>query len=108
MKSALRSFVGIWKPVYGEVYPRALRQFFRDEKSVFHEAWMHYLSGPLAQRIEPPRDILVERLPDGGILMSATTDAFDVDNPTHLAGARAIEAAIRPLNSLTVSEYATG
>ncbi len=32
--------------------------------------------------------------------MTATRDRFDVDNPTHLAVAREIEAAMAPVNAL--------
>jgi hypothetical protein len=38
--------------------------------SVFHIPWLGYLSSPLASGLEPPPEILTERTPDGGLLMS--------------------------------------
>jgi hypothetical protein len=48
----------------------------------------------------PPRSAIVEHTPQGGIVMIATKDRFDVTNPDHLAAAREIEAAIAPVNAL--------
>lgn len=48
----------------------------------------------------PPAPVIVERLANGGLLMSATTQTFDVENPAHMAAAREIAAAIAPLNAL--------
>ncbi|WP_219321841.1 Imm52 family immunity protein [Methylovirgula sp. HY1] len=61
---------------------------------------MQYLSAPLARLITPPQTAIVDHLPNGGLLMSATTETFKVDNPTHLAVARDIAAATEPLNKL--------
>jgi hypothetical protein len=44
--------------------------------------------------------VIVGRLANGGLLMSATTQTFDVENPAHMAAAREIVAAIAPLNAL--------
>ena len=41
-----------------------------------------------------------ERCADGGLLLAATDDTFRTDNPTHLAVARDIEAALAPFNAL--------
>ena len=48
----------------------------------------------------PPAQVIVGRLANGGLLMSATTQTFDVENPAHMAAAREIAAAIAPLNAL--------
>ncbi|MFZ3328524.1 MAG: Imm52 family immunity protein [Methylocella sp.] len=48
----------------------------------------------------PPAPVIVERLANGGLLMSATTETFDVENPAHMAAAHEIAAAIAPLNAL--------
>jgi hypothetical protein len=42
--------------------------------SVFHIPWIAYLSAEHASGVALPRDILTERTPDGGLLMSATTE----------------------------------
>lgn len=59
-------------------------------KSIFHIPWIAYLSAEHAAGITLSRDILTERTPDGGLLMSATTDRLDPDNPEHVRRARII------------------
>jgi hypothetical protein len=56
--------------------------------SVFHIPWIAYLSAENAAGIALTRDILTERTPDGGLLMSATTDRLDPMNPEHVRRAR--------------------
>lgn len=98
-KAALLSFVEIWDPVQGIAYPSALRPFYKNRDDHFHAAWIQYLSPPLARQITPPDTAIIDHLPNGGLLMSATTETFRVDNPAHLAVARDIEAAMAPLNT---------
>jgi hypothetical protein len=52
------------------------------------------------QKITPPSTVLSEHLPNGGLLMSATTETFDIDNPAHLKAAQDMAAAMAPLNAL--------
>ena len=62
-------------------------------------AWMIWLSPPLAALVTPPPPpIIAERHPDGGLFMAATRETFVSANPDHLAAARAIFAAVDPLN----------
>jgi hypothetical protein len=56
--------------------------------SVFHIPWIAYLSAADAIEVTLPRDILTERTLDGGLLMSATTDRLDPDNPEHVRRVR--------------------
>jgi hypothetical protein len=58
--------------------------------SVFHIPWVAYLSAEHADGIALTPDILTERTPDGGLLMSATTDRLDPMNPEHVRRARII------------------
>jgi hypothetical protein len=58
--------------------------------SVFQIPWIAYLSAEHAAGVVLTRDILTERMPDGGLLMSATTDRLDPDNPEHVRRARMI------------------
>jgi hypothetical protein len=58
--------------------------------SIFQIPWIAYLSAEHAAGITLPRDILTERTPDGGLLMSATTERLDPDNPEHVRRARMI------------------
>jgi hypothetical protein len=58
--------------------------------SIFHIPWIAYLSAEHAAGLSLTRDILTERTPDGGLLMSATTDRLDPMNPEHARRARII------------------
>jgi len=57
-------------------------------KSVFHVPWIVYLSAERAAGVPPTREILTERTPGGGLLMSATTDRLDPMNAEHVRRAR--------------------
>ena len=59
-------------------------------KSTFHVPWIAYLSAEHAAGVTLRRDILTERAPDGGLLMSATTDRLEPMNPEHVRRARII------------------
>ena len=61
--------------------------------------WLTYLPADLAAKTTIPPEIAVERLDDGGIIAALCEEPFRVDNPEHLARARAMEAAIRPIQS---------
>ncbi|HEX8828991.1 MAG TPA: hypothetical protein VF778_12855, partial [Xanthobacteraceae bacterium] len=58
--------------------------------SAFHIPWLGYLSAPLAAGLELPAEILTERTPDGGLLMSATEERLDPTVPEHWRRARVI------------------
>jgi hypothetical protein len=61
--------------------------------------WLTYLPPDLATKVTIPRDIEVERLDDGGIVATLCEEPFTIDNPMHMARAREMEAAIRPVQS---------
>jgi hypothetical protein len=50
--------------------------------------WMVYLSAEFASGLELPPGILTERMSDGGVLMTATKERLDPDNPEHVRSAR--------------------
>lgn len=81
-------------------YPRALSELWPPPgaPSGFPIAWISYVGWRAAPLVTPPPTALVERRPDGGLLMAATVETFDVANPAHMAGARDIERAVAPLN----------
>jgi hypothetical protein len=54
----------------------------------FHIPWLAYLSAKLAAALKLAPEILTERTPDGGLLMTATTERINPDNPEHLRRAR--------------------
>jgi hypothetical protein len=98
-RSVMSAIIDIWSPDDCLVMPQQLMGLI-DLDRHFRDPWMQYLSKPFADLITPPSDVHVERFSDGGLLMVATTDTFNVDNPAHLAGARAIGAATLPLEKL--------
>jgi hypothetical protein len=57
-------------------------------KSVFQVPWIICLSAKHAAGVRVAREILTERTPDGGLLMSVTTDRLDPMNPAHVRRAR--------------------
>jgi hypothetical protein len=59
-------------------------------KSVFHVPWIIYLSAQRAAGVTLAKEILTERTPDGGLLMSATTERLDPTNPEHARRARVL------------------
>jgi len=97
-RAALIAMVDAWEPLNAGAYSRQLISMGRD--SHFPKAWIQYLCPWLAQKITPPSTALVERLPDGGLLMSATTKTFDGNNAKHMAVAADMAAAMAPLDRL--------
>ncbi len=98
-KSALLALVEAWEPVDCLAIPHELLKLI-DSDGHFRAVWMQYLSAPLARLITPPATSVNDYLPNGGLLMSATSETFRVDNPSHVAVARDIAAATEPLNKL--------
>ncbi|HWX83948.1 MAG TPA: hypothetical protein VNZ48_10170 [Xanthobacteraceae bacterium] len=62
--------------------------------SIFHIPWIGYLAPALASGLKLTPEILTERTPDGGLLMSATTERLDPDNPQHARRARILTEAM--------------
>ncbi len=56
--------------------------------TIFHIPWIAYLSAPLAAGLKLTPEILAERTPDGGLLVSATTERLDPTKPEHVRRAR--------------------
>jgi len=96
---AMLAIVAAWEPVKAGAYSDHLIQL-EERDTYFPRPWIQYLCPWLARRIAPPASAHVERLPDGGLLMSATTDTFDVGNPKHMSVAGDIAAAMAPLDRL--------
>lgn len=105
-KPALVAIIEAWDPARCAAYPDALRQL-ASKGRYFREAWIQYLCPWLTALVTPPpAPVIVEHLSSGGLLMSATTETFDVANPAHMAAAHQIGAAIAPLNDLPWEERA--
>jgi hypothetical protein len=56
--------------------------------SRFQMPWISYLCAERAAQLGPLPDLITERTPDGGLLMSATTERFDPTNLQHLRSSR--------------------
>jgi hypothetical protein len=99
IRAALLALAETFEVTFSTAYPADLwdlpgtNQFFRI-------GWITYVSPRFAPLINPPPTAIVERRPNGGLLMSATDETFVTANPRHLAIARDIETAVAPLNAL--------
>jgi hypothetical protein len=98
-KSVLLAIVSCWEVDYAVVYSHDLAKLWTEGHPFCDLSWMVYLSAPLARRITIPADVVVERVADGGPIMIAAEETFDVANPKHLAGAHSILNALAPLNA---------
>lgn len=104
-KDALLAMSETFEPVWGWAYPTDLIDLWPEVPRsrigpVLRLAWITYLSPQLARLISPPASAIVERRPDGGLLMAATKETFVTSNPNHLAVGREILEACAPLNAL--------
>jgi hypothetical protein len=98
-RAALLAIVDAWCPIMANATSHPLVEAHESD-AYFEPAWIQYICPWLAEMITPPATVLAERLPNGGLLMSATTDTFDVDNPAHMTAARDMAAAMAPLDRL--------
>lgn len=57
-------------------------------RTIFHIPWIGYLSKPLTAGLRLSPEILSERTPDGGLLMTACEERLDPANPEHVRRAR--------------------
>jgi hypothetical protein len=103
-KAALLSFATAWDATWCAAYPWDIIPLWTPvtvtRRPTFKMAWITYLSQRFAPMVTPPGSAIVEYTPQGGIVMTATKDRFDVNNPAHLTVAREIEAALAPVNAL--------
>jgi len=58
--------------------------------SGFQMPWIAYLNAERAANLGPLQEIITERTPDGGLLMTATKDRFDPANVAHMRPSRQI------------------
>jgi hypothetical protein len=62
--------------------------------SIFHVPWIAYLAKEFTAGLKLPPEILTERTRDGGLLMTATKERLDPDNPEHARRARILAEAL--------------
>src|SRR5579863_110940 len=101
---ALLALAETFEATIGLAYPSSLTDLWQKRtgpwRPAFKLAWITYVGPRFASLITPPAAAIVDRRPDGGLLMAATDETFVTTNPEHLAVAREIEAAGAPLNAL--------
>jgi hypothetical protein len=101
LKAAMLALVSAWDATWCGTAPWGISEFeTRHARPWFGLEWMTYLSPKFAPMVTPPRSVIVDKPPGGGLLMIATQEIFQVTNPTHLSAARDIEAALAPINAL--------
>lgn len=102
LKPALLSVATAWEPDYAVVVPWTYwPQVFGDGGyPTLRSGWMTYLAPKYAVRIIPPPSAIVEPVSNGGLLLLATEERFDMDNPAHLAAAAAVQKALEPLQEM--------
>ncbi|MHB8887178.1 MAG: Imm52 family immunity protein [Methylovirgula sp.] len=103
-KGALLALAETFEATIGSAYPASLTDLWPKENRrgqlTLKLAWITYVAPRFAPLITPPASAIVERRPDGGLLMAATDETFVTANPRHMAVAREIEAAVAPFNAL--------
>ena len=101
-RAAMVAIIQAWDVEWCMAYPTDLMDFWPrvTEDKRLRLAWMTYISPYFASLIPPPQGIESQIGTRGGVLMVATRERFDVANPEHMEAARAIDAAIAPLNAL--------
>lgn len=105
-KAILKSIVSAWDVSYAQAYSSELQGLWGEEVPFYKLSWMTYLSPSRAAQIEPPTDVIVERTEDGGLLMIAAEETFNVANSEHVAAAQRIQRALAPLNAEEERLYA--
>jgi hypothetical protein len=87
LKRAPVGMATAWEPDYGNVVPTTYwaRSFGDDPYPGLRSGWMTYLAPRYATRITLPPAVIVEPVAGGGMLLLATEQRFDMDNPAHLA-----------------------
>jgi hypothetical protein len=77
------AFDPITRRAGGQPSPRA--------RTPFDLAWIGYLSAPLAAGLDPPRELLSEPTPGGGLFLSAVDTLIDQTDADHVRRARLLE-----------------
>ncbi len=99
-KAVTLAMVEVWRVAFARVFSRAVMSDWRKRTYRFDLSWMTYLSAPLAAQITPPAGVVTERFENGGLLLIAAEETFDVDNIQHMDAARAIRDALEALDAI--------
>ena len=91
--------IACWKPLFCSTQSSTLQPHMAP-RTWFHASWFTYVHPSLVHRVASPNIPVVESTPDGGLLLGAASETFDVSNPAHLAAALSIENATRHLDDV--------
>jgi hypothetical protein len=100
LKRILLIIASCWEADWGVVENWAyegLTVDSRDKPLLPYGGWLTYLSQVLAERISPPRGVIVEPTPDAGLFMLISHEPLDVANPLHVARLDAVQKALAPV-----------
>ena len=61
--------------------------------------WLTYLTVEQFPKVKPPAGVQVERLANGGAILTLCEEPFTIDNPGHMKLAAALSAAMRPIQA---------
>jgi hypothetical protein len=103
--ATLRAIVTAWDADWGRVYdwyyenpimspPR------KEDIPPFWSGWIVYLAAHFAEHVSVPPGVIAEEVPGHGLMLFATKDAFDRDNPVHMAAAYSIQEALEPIQDM--------
>jgi len=108
-KGLVLALAEAFKPDCINAYPSSVLDFWPRRKTsapAMKLGWINYIAPSYTHLITPPASAIVDYQPDGGLLMAATDETFDIKNPQHMALARNIEAASAPFNAAFEQEWA--
>jgi hypothetical protein len=103
LKPAMFILTSEWKPAWAELttdHLISLQHTHKPGPPLFGMSWVTYIAPRFVHLITPPASAKNEYLSDGGLLMTATEERFSIHNPRHMAVARDIADALRPVNAL--------
>jgi hypothetical protein len=99
-KAAMLILAETWEATWAKAFPNNMVQKTDWDGMKPGWGWIVYVCPHLAKLVTPPPGVIVERRPNGGLFLAATEEVFDADNPQHIAAARLIRDAMRPVTSL--------
>lgn len=104
LRPVVEGAIAAWEPDWGWVFdlehPLRLERAQGGYLPKIRAGWITYLSAPLASRVRFPEAVAAERRHDGSLLIRTCDEAFDVEDPAHLAAADLIQASLAPLQQL--------
>lgn len=98
MRAVVLAMIAYWQPLFALCDSSELAPD-QDRFGWFREGWMSYVPPQHIDRVDLVGVPFSERTPDGGLLLSATNQAFRADVSAHVDGARRISQALQPLNA---------